>query len=127
MTAGLLDTSVFVAREHERPLGALPDEGAVSVVTLAELQLGVLIADDAVRAARVQTLSLVEHTFDALPLDESIARRFAALVAEARRRGSRPRAMDAWIAATAAVHDLPLYTQDADFRAFGDDIAVVEF
>lgn len=126
MTAGLLDTTVFVAREQDRPIDDLPDEAAVSVVTLAELQLGVLVADNDTRALRVQTLALVEHTFDAVPIDESVARRFAVLVADARRRGHRPRAMDAWIAATAAVHNLPLYTQDRDFRAFGDGLTVVE-
>ena len=38
---GLLDTSVFVAREDGRPLGELPERVAVSVVTIGELQLGV--------------------------------------------------------------------------------------
>jgi hypothetical protein len=35
----LLDTSVFIAREAGRPLGELPDAGAISVITLAELHL----------------------------------------------------------------------------------------
>jgi hypothetical protein len=38
--AGLLDTSVFIARETTRPLGELPEHVAVSVVTIGELQLG---------------------------------------------------------------------------------------
>jgi len=42
--SGLLDTSVFIARETERPLGELPNHVAVSVVTIGELQLGVLNA-----------------------------------------------------------------------------------
>jgi hypothetical protein len=45
--AGLLDTSVFIAREVERPLGELPDRVTVSVVTIGELELGVLSAVDA--------------------------------------------------------------------------------
>lgn len=40
MTRGLLDTSVFIAREQARPLAALPDEISISVVTLGELELG---------------------------------------------------------------------------------------
>lgn len=44
--SGILDTSVFVAREQERPLRELPAEGRVSVVTLAELRIGVLVAPD---------------------------------------------------------------------------------
>jgi hypothetical protein len=50
-TFGLLDTSVFIARETERPLGELPEHVAVSVVTIGELQLGVLNARDAKRTA----------------------------------------------------------------------------
>jgi predicted nucleic acid-binding protein len=40
---GLLDTSVFIAVEQGRPLASerLPDEAAISVITLAELELGV--------------------------------------------------------------------------------------
>ncbi len=51
--AGLLDTSVFIAREDGSELGELPDRVAISVVTIGELQLGVLsAADDGVRARR---------------------------------------------------------------------------
>ncbi|WP_291473578.1 hypothetical protein [Corynebacterium sp.] len=39
---GLLDTSVFITRESGHPLDTarLPDEGYVSVITLAELEAG---------------------------------------------------------------------------------------
>ena len=114
--SGLLDTSVFVARETGRPLGPLPDEAAISVVTLAELHLGVLMADDAVRSRRLATLAHVERMFDPIPVDDAVARAFASLVADARRAGRRPGALDALIAATAVAHDLDLYTQDADFE-----------
>jgi predicted nucleic acid-binding protein len=65
---GVLDTSVLVAREQGRPPGDLPDQAAISVVTVAELHLGVLLADDPrVRAQRLRTLSEVEHAgFDDL-------------------------------------------------------------
>ena len=45
---GLLDTSVLIATETGRPLDidALPDEVFISVVTIAELQAGVLAAAD---------------------------------------------------------------------------------
>lgn len=120
---GVLDTSVLVAREQERPLGDLPDEAAISVVTVAELHLGVLLADDPrVRAERLRTLSNVERSFDALPIDDEVARAFAVIVADARRRGRKPKITDAWIAATALAHTLPLFTQDAGF----DDLAGVQ-
>jgi predicted nucleic acid-binding protein len=120
---GLLDTSVFVAREAGRPLDNLPDEPAVSVITLGELHLGVLRAKDGeTRARRLRTVSRVEREFDAIPIDAEVARTFASIVAEARAAGRRPRAMDAWIAATGVRHGLVVFTQDADF----DDIPQVQ-
>ena len=113
---GLLDTSVFIAREAGRPLEGLPDEPAVSVITLGELHLGVLRAKDReTRARRLRTVSRVEREFDAIPIDAEVARIFASIVAAARAAGRRPHAMDAWIAATAARHGLVVFTQDADF------------
>jgi predicted nucleic acid-binding protein len=115
---GLLDTSVFIATEQDRPRGSLPDGAAISVVTIAELHLGVLVADDpGVRARRLQALSAVQGAFQPLPIDEGIARTFAAIVAEARRLGRRPKVMDTWIAATAVVHGLPVYSQDEHFKS----------
>jgi predicted nucleic acid-binding protein len=115
---GVLDTSVFIAGEQGRRLAAelLPDEAAVSVVTLAELELGVHLAgsEDA-RAARLLTLGSVRATYAALPVDETVASAFAELVAAARRQGRRPRVEDTWIAATARAHDVAVYSQDSDF------------
>jgi predicted nucleic acid-binding protein len=113
---GLLDTSVFVAAEAGRRLGSLPDESAISVITLAELHLGVLLAKDgSTRARRLRTTSRVESELEAIPIDSDIARVFASIVAEAQSTGRRPRVMDAWIAATAVRHELVVFTQDADF------------
>jgi predicted nucleic acid-binding protein len=113
---GLLDTSVFIAKETGRPLAELPDSVAISVITLAELHLGVLMAQgSAVRARRLRTLTMVQNTFEPLTIDGEVARTFAELVAEARRRGKRPKIMDTWIAATTVTHDIPVYTQDEDF------------
>ncbi|HUY29095.1 MAG TPA: PIN domain-containing protein [Candidatus Binataceae bacterium] len=113
---GLLDTSIFIARESGRPLGALPEAAAISVVTIAELHLGVLMASGAAtRARRLRTLTSVQNMFDPLLIDSGVARAFAEIVAEARRKGWRPKIMDTWIAATAIANDLPVYTQDADF------------
>jgi predicted nucleic acid-binding protein len=46
VSQGLADTSVFVARQSGRPLdsSALPDELAVSIITIGELRAGVLAA-----------------------------------------------------------------------------------
>ncbi len=115
---GILDTSVFIAGEQGRPLqdDRLPDEAAVSVVTLAELTLGVHMAvSEDVRAGRLATVSALRAAFVALPVDEDVAAAFAELVAVARRAGRRPKVQDAWIAATALAHSAPVYTQDGDF------------
>ena len=120
---GLLDTSVFIADEQGRALAGnhLPEESAVSVVTLAELELGVHLATtDDVRAQRLRTLQSVQTTYAALPIDEAVASAFAELVAVAWRAGRRPKVQDTWIAATARAHDVPVYSQDAEF----DDLAV---
>ena len=120
---GLLDTSVFIANEEGRELASdrLPDEAAVSVVTLAELELGVHMAsDEAIRGVRMQTLRATQETYVALAIDASVTSAFAALVAIARRAGLKPKVMDAWIAATARAHGVAVYTQDADF----DDLSV---
>lgn len=119
---GLLDTSIFIADEQRRPLAVdrLPDEAAISVVTLAELELGVhLAADDPVRAGRLATLRRVVETYVALEIDDRVASAFAELVAAGRTADRRPKVQDAWIAATARAHDVPLYTQDSNFGAFG--------
>ena len=119
MTRAIADTSVFVARESGRPLGDLPDEIAVSVITAAELELGVLRAADAAsRAARLATLSRVRTAYPLLPIDDATASCFAGLADEQLRAGRKPRRHDTWIAATALRHGAAVVTQDADFAAF---------
>jgi predicted nucleic acid-binding protein len=112
---GLVDTSVFIAREQSRPLGALPDEAAVSVITLGELELGVASATDPdVRARRADTLALARAA-DPIPVTENVMGCFARLVHDCRASGARPKVLDALIAATAIDHGLPVVTQDTDF------------
>ena len=71
---GVLDTSVFIASESGRPLNEdlLPEEAAVSVVTLAELQAGVLAAQDTqTRARRMATLDVL-NDIEILPIDVDV-------------------------------------------------------
>jgi hypothetical protein len=115
----LLDTSFFVATESRRPLGEIErvTETEVSVVTLAELTVGVLMADDDDRSARVATLSAVESTWDPLPIDAEVARQFARIVAALRAGRRRVPILDALVAATAIVEKIPVVTQDIDYEA----------
>ena len=118
MTSGLLDTSVFIARESDRPLGTLPERVAVSVVTLGELELGVLAAvDHDVLARRADTLALARES-DPIPVNEPVMAAWARIVVDCRRAGVHRmvRLTDTLIAATAVVHGLPVVTQDEDFE-----------
>jgi predicted nucleic acid-binding protein len=115
---GILDTSVFIADEQERTLDKerLPDELAVSVVTVAELMLGVHLAtSESARGKRLVTLRSMQSAYDALPVNDDVAAAFAELVASARRAGRRPKVQDSWIAATAYAHGAAVCTQDSDF------------
>jgi len=114
---GLLDTSVFIARESGRAIANLPQRVALSVITIGELQLGVLNADDSVtRSRRADTLALARAA-DPIPVSEAVMVSWARLVADCRAAGVHRavKLTDALIAATAIEHGLPVVTQDADF------------
>jgi predicted nucleic acid-binding protein len=116
-SSGLLDTSVFIARETKRPIGELPDHVAVSVVTIGELQLGVLAAPDSVsRARRADTLALA-RTADPIPISEAVMVSWARLVVDCRAVGIHRmvKLTDTLIAATAVEHGLAVVTQDDDY------------
>jgi predicted nucleic acid-binding protein len=127
VSRALLDTSVFIAREQGRPLDrTLPDEVAVSVVTVAELELGVLMAADPLtRARRLRTLMDVKALAAALPLDERVASAYALLASTVLSAGRRPRVQDTWIAATALANGAEVWTQDADFTDFAASVPIV--
>jgi predicted nucleic acid-binding protein len=115
--AGLLDTSVFIAREVGRTITKLPERVALSVITIGELQLGVLNAgDSATRSRRADTLALARAA-DPIPISEAVMVSWARLVADCRAAGVHRavKLTDALIAATAIEHGLPVVTQDADF------------
>ena len=115
----MADTTVFVAQESGRELGELPEEIAVSVITAAELELGVLrAADTETRATRLATLSRVRATYPLLSVDAEVASCFARLAAAELSRGRSLRRHDTWIAATALRHGVAVVTQDTDFTSF---------
>jgi len=114
----VLDTSVFIAREQERPLAPLPDEVGVSVVTLSELRHGVLAAGHHTqRARRLSTLEAARQIGKALAIDEAVGDELARLRVELKAIGRAMKVMDAWIAATAMAHGAAVCTQDTDFDA----------
>jgi hypothetical protein len=113
----MADTSVFIADASGRRLDvdALPDELAVSVITVGELRAGVLAAADvATRQQRLNTLITV-LAMDPVPVDERVAEAWAGLRVALRDAGVRMPVNDSWIAATALALGIPIYTQDDDF------------
>ena len=112
-----MDTSVWIAAETGRPLddARLPKESFVSAVTLAELQVGVLVAPDT--ETRARRLATFEATADVavLPVDDGVAGEWARLRVHLAERGRRINVNDLWIAASAIAHELPIVTQDDDF------------
>jgi len=125
LSRAVADTSIFIAQETGRELGELPEQIAVSVITAAELELGVLrAADPNARAIRLSTLSRVQATYPLLPIDAETASCFARIASAERSRGRSLRRHDTWIAATALRHGAGIVTQDADFSSF-DEVPVL--
>jgi predicted nucleic acid-binding protein len=119
VTAGIADTSVFIARESGSALdaAALPDELAVSIVTIGELRAGVLAAVDIdARDRRLATFSAA-RALEPIPIDEPVADAWARLRILLRDSGQRMPVNDSWIAATALALGVAIVTQDDDYAA----------
>jgi len=109
-TRGLLDTSVVI--DHDLiDSRSLPDESAISAITLAELAAGPHATEDKdERARRQDRLHWATATWDPMPFDAEAASRLADLL----------------IASTAAASSLPLYTRNpADFTAVKQIVKII--
>jgi predicted nucleic acid-binding protein len=122
---GLVDTNILILRRWIEP-GELPDEIAISAVTLAELSAGPhevrrnddqsLYDEREERARRTETLQRAESEFDPVPFDVTAARAYGRVAAAVIAAGRKPRrrVADLMIAATAIAEDLPLFTTNPD-------------
>ena len=121
----LLDTSVLIATDGP----ALEGELAISAASLVELHFGVMVtADSAIRAERLRRLSILQRTFDALPIDDDVAASYGRLAAAVAGIGRQPRSrvFDLLIAATAHAHGARLYTRNpADLTGLDELIEIV--
>ena len=118
----LVDTSVWIAGELGREVDAdrLPGESVVSVITIAELQAGVLAATNSVsRSRRLGTLQVALDS-EVLQVDVRAAQVWAELRVRLRDAGRRINVNDLWIASIAIANNLPLLTQDHDFDALAE-------
>ena len=134
---GLLDTNIMILRKWI-PADELPDEMAISAITLAELSAGPhevrsdieqdVYFEGAERARRLDVLQRAEHEFDPIPFDAEAARAYGRVTAAVVAVGRKPRrrAADLMIAATAIAAGLPLFTTNpGDFTGLEQLVAVV--
>ncbi|TRW45868.1 type II toxin-antitoxin system VapC family toxin [Georgenia yuyongxinii] len=129
LARGLLDTSVVIDLESLDP-ERLPEQVAISAVTMAELAAGPSAATDAAeRARRQDRLQRAEAAFDPLPFGIEAARAYGRVYAAVLARGRRPRRRfaDLLIASVAVAEDLPLVTRNAqDFDGLAELLPVLE-
>ncbi len=129
MKTGLLDTSVVIDWDDPSVQKVLPEEIAVSAITLAELAAGPILAstvtEQSVRQARLQQ---TEATFEPIPFDAAAARSFGQIVAAVASTGRthRSRMADLLIAAIAHANGLDLYTRNPnDFVGLEELVHVI--
>lgn len=118
----IADTSLFTGLEPSRvdhDVVGFYDLG-VSVVTLSELRLGVLQAQDPEVAARRLSAYQVAQRFRPLVIDENVSEAWALLVTRLRAAESKVPLNDSWIAATAMAHEVPVMTQNAEYESVPD-------
>jgi predicted nucleic acid-binding protein len=135
---GMLDTNILILRRWIDP-AELPDEMAISAITLAELSAGpheVRSNDEqdayderTERARRLEVLQRAESEFEPVPFDAEAARIFGSVTAAVIAAGRKPRGrvVDLMIAATAIAEGLPLYTTNpADFAGLDNLVRIVQ-
>jgi predicted nucleic acid-binding protein len=118
----LADTSVFIGLESARlDLARFTDfEWGISAITLGELRLGVLQAQNPEAASRRLSTYQLAQRFEALAVDGAVSDAWALLVSRLRAAGRKVPINDSWIAATAIAHQVPIVTQDSDYDAMPD-------
>jgi len=133
---GMLDTNILIMRRFVNP-DELPDEMAISAITLAELSAGphqvrpdreqAEYDEHAERGRRLDVLQRVEHEFDPVAFDSEAARAYGQVTAAVIGAGRSPRlrTADLMIASTAIAAGLPLYTTNPDDFAGLDELLMV--
>jgi toxin FitB len=102
-------------------LGANEQDIVVDPLILGELYIGILALPRGRKRTQLeQWFDALVRIIDCLPWDAPIARRWALLVVDLRRRGEPLPLVDGMIAATALHHDLTIATRNTrDFKRTG--------
>lgn len=126
MKRGIADTSIFIAQENKRAINenSLPEEIAVSVITIGELYAGVLAATDLnKKSQRLLTLSQALN-LSPIPIEYKVTHQWAKLRILLRDSGQKMGVNDSWIAATAMALEIPVITQDQGYVSL-DELEVI--
>lgn len=134
---GLLDTNIVILRKWLDP-AELPDEVAITAITLAELSAGPHEVrrneeqsdydEHAERGRRLDILQRAENEFDPIPFATEAARLYGRVCAAVISAGRKPRrrVADLMIAAIAIAEELPLFTTNPDdYRGLDGLLTVV--
>jgi hypothetical protein len=132
----MLDTNILILRRWVSP-AELPDEMAISVITLAELSAGPHQVrpdeeqhdyhEHSERARRLDVLQRAENEFDPIPFGAEAARAYGRVTAAVIDAGRSPRrrTADLMIASTAMAAGLTLFTTNPDDFAGLDDLLAI--
>jgi tRNA(fMet)-specific endonuclease VapC len=116
VTRLLLDTTFLIDAEHGAAglddVIADDDDVAIAAITIAELSVGVLLADGRRRATRAEFVAGVLAGLPAVDYDSDVAEVHADLLAHVRQTGSPRGAHDLIIAATARATGRAVVTAD---------------
>ena len=116
----IIDSGVLIASERGRAglmdIIAEDDDLVIAAITVAELRTGIELATERHRAARAEFLVKVLETLPVEPYDLATAEAHGRLLAHVHRGGTKRRAHDLVIAATAIATKRTILTTDRSAR-----------
>jgi tRNA(fMet)-specific endonuclease VapC len=129
MASVVVDTDVlsFLFKRDSRAEGYRPYMTGkllvLSFMTVVELERWALVRNwGQTRRARMEEYL---RNFGIYPFDRALCLKWAEVSDRARRNGRRIECADAWIAATAVLHNIPVITHNASDYAGVDGLAII--